>query len=298
MKEAYYFSHDCNARNDPKMTAMRAVYGSEGYGWYWMLIEMMRESEAYKLDIQSKYAFNAFALQLQADRTRIEEFINDCIEEFNLFQTDGAYLWSASLLRRMDKREQKSEARRKAAKARWDKEKQASGDDDENANGMQMHDDSNANAMQGKEKKGNRKESKGNEIKDIDTDDDISAQYARVVDFYQRNIGQLPPAQYEYVNDWLNTFDAEVLILAMKRAIDQGAGKWSYINRTLDAWQKEGAKTLDDCKALIVEFDRQKEERYGKSQAGAKRVRPGRDQTESSGESEFSFLDRQNRTGG
>lgn len=156
MKEAYYFSHDSNARHDPKITAMRGVYGSEGYGWYWMLVEMMRESEGYKLDMQSKYTFNAFALQLHADSKRVEQFIHDCIHEFNLFEADATHFWSASLLRRMNIREQKTEARRKAAKARWDKEKRASGESAENANTMQMHSNADANAMQGKERKLNK----------------------------------------------------------------------------------------------------------------------------------------------
>ena len=170
MKEAYYFSHDSNARHDPKITAMRGVYGSEGYGWYWMLIEMMRESEGYKLDMHSKYAFNAFALQLHGDSNRIEEFINDCINEFNLFDADETHFWSASLLRRMEIREQKSEARRKAAKARWDKEKQPSEGNGENAQSMQMHSNADANGMQGKESK--VKESKLNKNKkDIYTSD-------------------------------------------------------------------------------------------------------------------------------
>lgn len=164
MKEAYYFSHDSNARHDPKITAMRGVYGSEGYGWYWMLIEMMRESEGYKLDMHSKYAFNAFALQLQADSKKLEGFVNDCIHEFNLFDADDTHFWSASLLRRMNIREQKSEARRKAAKARWDKEKQPKETEEENARNMQMHSNGNANAMQGKESKG--KESKRNKSKE------------------------------------------------------------------------------------------------------------------------------------
>ncbi|MDR9857845.1 DUF4373 domain-containing protein [Paenibacillus sp. VCA1] len=160
MKEAYYFSHDSNARHDPKISAMRGVYGAEGYGWYWMIIEMMRDSDGYKLDMQSKYAFNAFALQLQADCSKIEEFVADCINEFHLFESDGKFFWSNSLIRRMAQREEVRAKRSAAAKARWDKEKSESGKASENAQPMQMHDQSNANAMQGKESKG--KESKGN----------------------------------------------------------------------------------------------------------------------------------------
>lgn len=284
MKEAYYFSHDSNARNDKKILDMLSVYGAEGYGWYWMLVEMMRDASDYKLDMQSKYSFNAFAMQLYADSTKVKDFIMDCINEFGLFESDGSFFWSNSLLRRMEKKKKVSESRANAANKRWN-----------NANVSK----SNADAMQtdAKESKGNKSKGNKNESKDID-DEDIDAQYARVVDFYQRNIGQLPPAQYQYVEDWLETFDANVLILAMQRALDQGVGKWSYINRTLDEWQKHGAKTLADCKAQIIEFDRQKEERHEKSQAGTSGVRSGRDQTQSIGKSEFAFLDSQNRTGG
>ena len=35
-KDAYFFAHDCNARNDPKVLALRSVYGTEGYGLYFM----------------------------------------------------------------------------------------------------------------------------------------------------------------------------------------------------------------------------------------------------------------------
>jgi hypothetical protein len=118
-KEAYYFSHDSNARNDPKIGVMRCVYGSEGYGWYWMLIEMMREQSEYKLGIQSKYAYRAFALQLQCDSEIAEKFISDCINEFGLFESDGKSFWSSSLVRRMTKMSEKSKAASDSAKGKW-----------------------------------------------------------------------------------------------------------------------------------------------------------------------------------
>lgn len=179
-KEAYYFSHDSNARHDPKVTAMRGAYGSEGYGWYWMLVEMMRESGDYKLEMQGKYVWNAFALQLQCDSNRIEEFVNDCIHEFNLFESDDRCFWSPSLLRRMDMREQKSEVRRKAANARWNKEKAASDNQPDNANDMKMHSKSNANGMQGKESKGKEIKKKVKEIKDKTVFEDYTSNPALI----------------------------------------------------------------------------------------------------------------------
>ena len=40
-RTTYYFSHDGNAAQDPKMQALISVYGMEGYGRYWRLIEMI-----------------------------------------------------------------------------------------------------------------------------------------------------------------------------------------------------------------------------------------------------------------
>ena len=64
-KDAYYFSHDANARQDPKILEMISVYGIEGYGRYWILVEMLREQSDYTLSLTGKYTFNALAMQMQ-----------------------------------------------------------------------------------------------------------------------------------------------------------------------------------------------------------------------------------------
>lgn len=170
MKDSFYFSHDLNARNDPKILALRSVYGMEGYGQYWVLIEMMREQDNYKLML-SKYVWNALALQMQCDATAAQKFVEDCINEFDLFESDGNAFWSNSLIRRMAKKDDKKEKARKAANARWNKD---SDDTDNaqscnsNADALQEHMHRNACKMQRRreEKKGEeKKESKGKENK-------------------------------------------------------------------------------------------------------------------------------------
>lgn len=166
MKEAYYFSHDSNARHDPKITAMRGVYGPEGYAWFWILVEMMRESEDYKLEMRSKYAYHAFASQMQCDPEKAQEFIRDCIHEFGLFKSDETYFWSVSLLKRMAKKDKKSESARKSANARWNKE--PAPDKDFLVGNMRTHIEGNANAYaNATESDASKvKESKGKEIKE------------------------------------------------------------------------------------------------------------------------------------
>jgi len=126
IKDAYYFPHDSNARNDPKILDMISQYGMLGYGWFWVLVEMLREQSDYKLKLNK---CNAYALQMRCTSDEAEKYIHDCIDEFDLLKSDGEYFWSESLIRRMNEINEKTEKRRKAALTRWSKS---------NADAMQM----------------------------------------------------------------------------------------------------------------------------------------------------------------
>ena len=160
-KDAFYFSHDCNARHDPKILALRSVYGLEGYGRYWIIIEMLREQSDYRIML-TKYVWNALAMQLQCSASDAEEFVQNCIDEFQLFQSDENSFWSESLLRRMNKKDAKTDQARNAANTRWNKGKQDFNNADscdDNADAMQQQCGSNA-IKEKKEKK--EKENKEN----------------------------------------------------------------------------------------------------------------------------------------
>jgi len=151
VKEVFYFSHDYTARTDPKIMQMRSVYDGQGYGWYWMLVEMLYEEPTHKLSMQGKYVWNAFALQMNATAENIEAFVKDCISEFHLFDSDNEYFWSDSVSRRVQEREMRSEKARESANKRWNTSKS-----------MQPQSDGNANAS----KNDAIKERKGKERKD------------------------------------------------------------------------------------------------------------------------------------
>ena len=128
-KDVYYFSHDSNALTDPKILSMRCDYGIEGYGLFWAIIEMLRNESTYKLTFD-KTAYRAIKMNTNTT-IDVEQFLNDCISEYTdgksgngLFNTDGKFFWSASLLRRMEKYENLKEKRSQAANARWNKERE------------------------------------------------------------------------------------------------------------------------------------------------------------------------------
>lgn len=155
-KDAYYFSHDYNARHDPKISALKADYGIEGYGRYWIIIEMLAEQDNYKLKLNG-WGIRAIATECQLSAEKMEEFILDCINEFELFKSDDQFFWSESLNRRMkikdEKLEQKRRAGKKGAEARWgSKDKGEEKQKDSTANGT-ANDTDIAKNGKGKERK-------------------------------------------------------------------------------------------------------------------------------------------------
>lgn len=118
MKDAYYFPHDSNARHDPKILALCNTYGLEGYGRFWVLIEMLREADSYRLE-REPYVFSALAVQMHCKPNEAQEFVQACIEDFKLLAQNNGYIWSESLNRRMASLDNIRELRRKAARVRW-----------------------------------------------------------------------------------------------------------------------------------------------------------------------------------
>jgi len=120
-QEVYWFKHDGNAHRDQKILTMRSVYGFEGYGWWWTLLELMREACDYKLKYSGKHDLKTLAKLLETDADTLKEYINDCSNEFGLFCMDDDYFWSPSMLRRMNAYNQVCEKRREAVNQRWNK---------------------------------------------------------------------------------------------------------------------------------------------------------------------------------
>lgn len=121
MKERY-FSHDANARIDPKIIKVRRKYGMEGYGIYFALLEMMYCEHDNALPYNDDQ-FDAISYDLHTDLD-MGAFIRACIE-FGLFEADETNFWSPSFRRRMSEIKSRSDERSKkaseAARARWNK---------------------------------------------------------------------------------------------------------------------------------------------------------------------------------
>ena len=180
-KDVGWFSHDSNARNDPKCVALILKHGALGYGVWWGVCELLRESDGYKSKLTGR-DLATLVLQLRIEESQLQEIIEDMVsEDIELLVTDGTYYWSESMFRRMEKKDAVRDERVAAAYVRWHgnngqkaeadeylsddvpEEVQNEPENTSDANAMQVHSKSNAYAMQADAK---RREEKRREIRE------------------------------------------------------------------------------------------------------------------------------------
>lgn len=125
-KDAYYFPHDCNAKDDPKCVLLIEQLGMEGYGIYWMLIETLREQPEYKYPV-------ALLPALARRYNTTPEKVKTVVFNYGLFvvEEDNVF-FSQSLINRMipmeEKRLKLSEAGKRGNAKRWDTATRSPGD--------------------------------------------------------------------------------------------------------------------------------------------------------------------------
>lgn len=116
-KEAFYFSHDANAKDDPKCVLLIEQLGMEGYGIFWMLIETLRDQPDYCYPVA-----NISAIARRFNTTT--EKVRAVVYGYELFVVkDDVFFYSDSLNRRMTEynelRAKRSIAGSKGNKSRW-----------------------------------------------------------------------------------------------------------------------------------------------------------------------------------
>ena len=154
-KDAYWFSHDSNAKDDPKCMLLIDQLGLEGYGIYWVLVEILREQPDFSYPIA---LIPAIAKRYGTSVPKVEAVISG----FGLFDIrDDKFFYSPSLITRVlafkEKQDAKSAAAIKANMIRWqrEKEKKLLADTQlDNTSGIQMESERNPNLSQGNKIKG------------------------------------------------------------------------------------------------------------------------------------------------
>lgn len=144
-KDAFYFPHFSQARNDLKIRRLRKQLGIEGYGIFFMILEVLRD--------ETEHTYPLKDIDLLADEFGTsEQKVEAVIRNYELFQFDSEYFWSDKFIQFLEPYYKRKSKALKAAKARWQPSS--------NANAMLEHNTSKPQAMQSKVKESKVNKSK------------------------------------------------------------------------------------------------------------------------------------------
>src|SRR4030095_8835380 len=90
MSETYFFKHDYFARSSKKLSPLVEEYGFEGYGIYWLIVEILHEEETSEIEYSEKSLRRICGKK--SDYTRFKQISDDCIELYELFQIQDGKL--------------------------------------------------------------------------------------------------------------------------------------------------------------------------------------------------------------
>ncbi len=128
MKDAFYFPHDSNAIQDPKMMILFYECGLMGIGLYWIIVEIMHQQEDGKITEESfksylKFYFKIDAIQnqqmLNTCSTNAEQVLNKIEQVLNstqLFVKQDGFVFSHRVLKNQESRKVISKKRSLAGK--------------------------------------------------------------------------------------------------------------------------------------------------------------------------------------
>ena len=255
-KDVYYFSHDVNASNDPKIVAMESQFGVISYAWWWKLIEKLASSDDYKLPFK-KYTFIALDKELgilnenerpfnENERPFNENehnffcsnesflFINSLIHDFELLDYDDEYFWSPSLIRRQEERRNKYEKKQEQRRLAGIKSGEARRKKEQKRTVVQRD----STVVEQNE----QKERKEKEINNIERDtraredenplsmfDDDEIKNKPIYELYMKSIGDISPVIKERLDDLVESYGKERVIVAINTTADNGGNSIKYV---------------------------------------------------------------------
>ena len=255
-KDVYYFSHDVNASNDPKIVAMESEFGVISYAWWWKLIEKLASSEDYRLPFK-KYTFIALDKELgilnenerplnENERPLNENehtffcsnksflFVKSLIYGFELLECDDEYFWSPSLIRRQEERRSKFEKKQEQRRLAGIKSGEARRKKEQNRTTVQRT----STVVEQNE----QKERKGKEINNIERDtraredenplsmfDDDEIKNKPIYDLYMKAIGDVSPVIKDRLDDLVESYGKERVIVAINTTADNGGNSIKYV---------------------------------------------------------------------
>lgn len=116
MKNAFYFQHDCNARNDEKILMLRSEYGAEAYAAFFMILETMSEASSCEIN---RVAIGGLSLGYGIPKDRLTQIIDYSVQIGLLEESQAGAISSPRMKQHLAFRQSLKDAGRAGAEKRW-----------------------------------------------------------------------------------------------------------------------------------------------------------------------------------
>ena len=256
--QSYYFSHDVTASSDPKIVAMISEYGMIAYAWWWIILEKLASYEDYKLPLK-RYTFLALDDELgvknKENLTCVEHvfkqnehvfeqnelcsmcsflFVNSLISDYELLACDDEYFWSPSLTRRLEFRKVKNEELREKRRLAGIKSGEARRKNEQKRTRVQQERTcvkQNELIKEKKIKENNiERDTRAREDENpLSMFDDDEVKNKSIYDLYMKAIGDISPVIKDRLDDLVESYGKERVIVAINTTADNGGNSIKYV---------------------------------------------------------------------
>lgn len=256
--QSYYFSHDVTASSDPKIVAMISEYGMIAYAWWWIILEKLASYEDYKLPLK-RYTFlaldNELGVKNKENLTCVEHvfkqnehmfeqnelcsmcsflFVNSLISDYELLACDDEYFWSPSLTRRLEFRKIKNEELREKRRLAGIKSGEARRKNEQKRTRVQhkgTHVEQNELIKEKKIKENNiERDTRAREDENpLSMFDDDEVKNKPIYELYMKSIGDISPVIKERLDDLVESYGKERVIVAINTTADNGGNSIKYV---------------------------------------------------------------------
>ena len=268
--QSYYFSHDVDAFNDPKIVAMISEYGVIAYAWWWIIIEKLASYEDYKLPLK-KYTFvaldNELGMKNEQNSTCVEHvfntnehmleqntfcsfcsflFVNSLINDFELLACDDEFFWSPSLTRRFELRKTKNEEISQKRRLAGLKSGEARRKNEQKRTSVEQNE-----LIKEKKRKENiysysyyrdgENQNSNELLKMFDDEPPKTDPYKNVFKIYMNDVGEISPMTKEKLEYLVNDFGESEVITAISKSVEVGKASIAYITAILNNKIREEA---------------------------------------------------------
>lgn len=116
MKDSFYFPHDYNAINDPKMMVVLSSCGLSGIAMFWIIIEILHQQTEGKIKEEAFKNYIKFYSSFENQNEQVLNKIEQVLITSGLLLSENGFIFSNRVMENKKYRKEISEKRSKAGK--------------------------------------------------------------------------------------------------------------------------------------------------------------------------------------